>query len=190
MCWTWSPCLLHCTSRSVWPPQASTECCVGRYPFAALVPARNEQHDCGMNTVPVVTTSPVHRPTPTGRPSWYGTEIGREDRSVFSATGDVSLRAGNTFPTTFATLAAAVQHARAASAGDAGAVAVFGPRDRDAHRGVYWLARSYNVERTGGALELRQTHLTGREHVAQWHPEARLLIDGAVALGPVPGSWQ
>ncbi len=108
---------------------------------------------------------------------------------MFSPTGDVALRAGNTFPTSFATLAAAVQHARTASAGDAGAIAVFGPRDANAHQGVYWLARSYNVERSGGVLELQQTHLTGREHISTWHPEARLLIDGPIAIGPVPGSW-
>lgn len=129
---------------------------------------------------------PPHKPTPTGRPSWYGRSIGREDRSIFSDTGDVFLRAGNTFPTTFATLAAAVKHARSASAGMAGAVAVFGPRDSSTHRGAYWLARAYNVERVDGRLMLGQTHLDGTEHVVQWHPEARLVIDGAVALGPVP----
>ena len=142
-----------------------------------------------MDTAPITATTvmPPHRPTPTGRPSWYGRTIGLEDRSIFSDTGDVLWRAGNTFPTSFPTLVAAVQHARAARSGGAGAIAVFGPRDTGTHRGVYWLARAYNVERVDGRLVLGQTHLDGTEHLRRWHPEARLVVDGSIALGPVPG---
>lgn len=129
-----------------------------------------------------------HRPTPTGRPSWYGTAMAREERSWLSATGDVELFAGNTFATGFSRLSDAEQHARAASDGARGAVLVMEVRDPKDHRATYWLARSYNAEsQAGTGLVVGQTHLdTAPAHCTQWHPEVRALIDGNVRVSATP----
>ncbi len=176
----------HCTVRGLWPPQAH----LMRNAAADLPAPRQAAYGVGtvprMQISPVSTQPPTHRPTPTGRPSWHSRTIGTENGSFLRGTRDIELRAGNTFPTSFPSLVAAVAHARAASAGDAGAIAVFGPRDGDQHRGRYWLARSYDYLPAPGQTGRRQTQLTGTEHILRWHPEARLLIDGPVAIGPAP----
>lgn len=133
---------------------------------------------------------PVSRDmTPSGRPQWYGQALAKQERSWFSRTGDVQLYAGNTFPTSFSRFADAVEHARAASTGEKGAVFVMRPRhvgdDSGAHhhRHPFFLTRSYNAEYTRDkGLYVGQTQLDGQERLSDWHPTVEAVVDGPVLL--------
>lgn len=147
-------------------------------------------------TLPSVATSPgaagapLHDVTPTGRPSWYGRRVGREERSWLSRTGDVELFAGNTFPTGFATASAALEHAMAAARDRAsGSVLVFdagAAAAREAADGARWfLARCYNVEHEAGTgLVLGRSSFGGSERLTSWHPEVAYVVSGERILTP------
>ena len=117
---------------------------------------------------------PAHGTTPTlGLPSWYGSKIGREERSIFSKTGDVELFAGHTFPISYPTFGGAIDRAQSASADAAGAVAILN------HGGRFFLTRSYNAEPTKQGLYGGQTDLgKPNKGFSNLHPELVALVDG------------
>lgn len=122
----------------------------------------------------------AHDTTPTGRPSWYGDRIGREERSWLSRTGDVELLAGNTFGRSFHSFCDATARAREASADGQGAVAIFSPSGHDVHAGRFYLARVYNAEHLRGqGLIIGRSHFDGDEKgFSNWHPELHAVVDG------------
>lgn len=134
---------------------------------------------------PPTNPHPGHDTTPTGRPSWYGDKVGREERSWLSRTGDVELFAGNTFGVPHATLGDAIDRGREASQGKLGAVFVMRPASDDAHAGSYWLTRGYNAEHVKGrGLYVGQTHFDGSEKLTNLHRELFAVVDGDVLVTP------
>ena len=111
-------------------------------------------------------------------PSWFEQRLALEDRPWTSYTGDVNWVAGRTFQTKFDRLPDAIEHARAASDGPAGAVAVMEHADR------FYLARSYNAEKSGFGLEMGQTTFDGGERLSQLHPDMRVVVDGLRQYAP------
>ncbi|MBC7643749.1 MAG: hypothetical protein H7123_01390 [Thermoleophilia bacterium] len=152
---------------------------------------------------PIVTQhGDLHDVTPTGRPSWYGREVGVENRSPFSHTGDVTLLAGNTFGIHFATAGAAINRAQEASRGGQGAVLVMATPhnaatdaatagvqtaaaafvahaiDANTPKTDYSLVRAYNVEfRKGDGYVVERSTIDGRQ-VKNFHAEVQYLVEG------------
>lgn len=152
-------------------------------PYTAVIPEQ----------APIVTQRGAeHDITPTGRPSWYGRELGVEDRSAFSRTGDVALLAGNTFGVHYATAGAALTRAQEASRDGQGAVLVLAAQPSAAidatvtgatpsavaARTEFFLARAYNVEfRNGEGYVIERSHVADRS-VKNYHAEVRYLVEG------------
>lgn len=177
----------------VWTPANSTEPLTAggqRPPLAGRAAgpvddiARRTGDTCHMlssirtNDVPRGITLPASPAQSGANPSWFEQRLALEDRPWTSYTGDVNWVAGRTFQTRFDQLPAAVEHARSASDGAAGAVAVM------EHSDHFYLARSYNAEKSGFGLEMRQTQLDGPERLSQLHPDLRVVVDGLRQVAP------
>jgi hypothetical protein len=112
------------------------------------------------------TTEP--RPGPT----WYGKEIAREDRPWYTATGDVKLVAGRTFPEAFPTFKEAFLHSKERSQAEDGAVAVL------EDNGQFYLSRLYNAEHSfKDGLHMERTQAGRSRSISRVNPEARAITD-------------